>query len=108
MYIFFGYREIKMKWTDRITNDEVFQRAKEERLLSIILTPARRVNAHCSATRLPIAFEGPIWDAVPHKNKEKSECKISTCFSTVEPKRHKRMATVALAHSPGTREKTVM
>jgi len=24
---------LKMKWTDRITNDEVFQRAKEERLL---------------------------------------------------------------------------
>jgi len=28
---------IKIKWTDRITNDEVFQRAKEERLLSKIL-----------------------------------------------------------------------
>jgi len=26
-------RMLKMKWTDRITNDEVFQRAKEERLL---------------------------------------------------------------------------
>jgi len=24
---------IKIKWTDGITNDEVFQRAKEERLL---------------------------------------------------------------------------
>ena len=24
---------LKIKWTDRITNDEVFQRAKEERLL---------------------------------------------------------------------------
>ena len=24
---------LKMKWSDRITNDEVFQRAKEERLL---------------------------------------------------------------------------
>jgi hypothetical protein len=26
-------RMLKIKWTDRITNDEVFQRAKEERLL---------------------------------------------------------------------------
>jgi hypothetical protein len=26
-------RILKMKWTDRIMNDEVFQRAKEERLL---------------------------------------------------------------------------
>jgi len=26
-------RLIKIKWTDRIMNDEVFQRAKEERLL---------------------------------------------------------------------------
>jgi len=24
---------LKIKWTDRITNDEVFQRVKEERLL---------------------------------------------------------------------------
>jgi hypothetical protein len=28
---------LKIKWTDRITNDEVFQRAKEERLLLKIL-----------------------------------------------------------------------
>jgi hypothetical protein len=28
---------LKIKWTDRITNDEVFQRAKEKRLLSKIL-----------------------------------------------------------------------
>jgi hypothetical protein len=28
---------LKMKWTDRITNDEVFQRTKEERLLLRIL-----------------------------------------------------------------------
>jgi hypothetical protein len=27
---------LKIKWTERITNDEVFQRAKEERLLSKI------------------------------------------------------------------------
>jgi len=27
---------LKIKWTDRITNDEVFQRAKEERLLLTI------------------------------------------------------------------------
>ena len=27
----------KIKWTDRITDDEVFQRAKEERLLLEIL-----------------------------------------------------------------------
>ena len=27
------WRIIKIKWTNRITNDEVFQRAKEERLL---------------------------------------------------------------------------
>jgi hypothetical protein len=26
-------RMLKIKWTDRIMNDEVFQRAKEERLL---------------------------------------------------------------------------
>jgi hypothetical protein len=26
-------RKLKIKWTDIITNDEVFQRAKEERLL---------------------------------------------------------------------------
>ena len=24
---------VKIKWTDRVTNEEVFQRAKEERLL---------------------------------------------------------------------------
>jgi len=28
---------LKIKWTDRIKNDEVFQRAKEERLLLKIL-----------------------------------------------------------------------
>jgi hypothetical protein len=28
---------LKIKWTDRITKDEVFQRAKEERLLLKIL-----------------------------------------------------------------------
>jgi len=28
---------LKIKWTDRITNDEVFQRLKEERLLLKIL-----------------------------------------------------------------------
>ena len=28
---------LKIKWTDRITDDEVFQRAKEERLLLKIL-----------------------------------------------------------------------
>jgi len=28
---------LKIKWTDRITNDEVFQRAEEERLLLKIL-----------------------------------------------------------------------
>ena len=28
---------LKIKWTDRITNDEIFQREKEERLLLIIL-----------------------------------------------------------------------
>ena len=27
------WRRLKIKWTDRITNDGVFQRAKEERLL---------------------------------------------------------------------------
>jgi hypothetical protein len=26
-------RMLKIKWTDRITNDEAFQRTKEERLL---------------------------------------------------------------------------
>jgi len=26
-------KNVKIKWTDRITNDDVFQRAKEERLL---------------------------------------------------------------------------
>jgi hypothetical protein len=30
-----------LKWTDRIRNDEVFQRAKEERLLSKILKNRR-------------------------------------------------------------------
>ena len=30
-------KNVKNKWTDRITNDEVFQRTKEERLLSEIL-----------------------------------------------------------------------
>jgi len=30
-------RMLKIKWTDRITNDEIFQREKEERLLLIIL-----------------------------------------------------------------------
>ena len=32
-----GFKGLKIKWTDRITNDEVFQRVKEERLLLNIL-----------------------------------------------------------------------
>ena len=32
---------LKIKWTDRIRNDEVFQRAKEERLLVKILKNRR-------------------------------------------------------------------
>ena len=32
---------LKIKWTDRITSDEVFQRAKEERLLLKILKNRR-------------------------------------------------------------------
>ena len=32
---------LQIKWTDRITNDEVFQRAKEERLLLNILKNGR-------------------------------------------------------------------
>jgi len=32
---------LKLKWSDRITNDEVFQRAKEERLLLRILKNRR-------------------------------------------------------------------
>jgi hypothetical protein len=32
---------VKIKWTDRKTNDEDFQRAKEERLLLIILKNRR-------------------------------------------------------------------
>jgi signal recognition particle GTPase len=32
---------LKIKWTDRITNDEVFHRAKEERLLLKIIKKRR-------------------------------------------------------------------
>jgi len=32
---------LKIKWTDRITNDEVFQRLKEERLILKILKNKR-------------------------------------------------------------------
>ena len=32
---------LKIKWTDRITNDDVFQRAKEERLFLKILKNRR-------------------------------------------------------------------
>ena len=32
-----GFKGLKIKWTDRITNDEVFQRVKDERLLLKIL-----------------------------------------------------------------------
>jgi len=32
---------LKIKWTDRVTNDEVFQRAKEERLFLEILKNTR-------------------------------------------------------------------
>jgi hypothetical protein len=32
---------LKIKWTDKITNDEVFQRVKEERLLLKILKNRR-------------------------------------------------------------------
>ena len=32
---------LKIEWTDRITNDEVFQRAKEDRLLLKILKDRR-------------------------------------------------------------------
>ena len=32
---------LKIKWTDRITNDEVFQKVKEERLLLKILKNKR-------------------------------------------------------------------
>jgi hypothetical protein len=31
-------RTLKIKWTDRIRNNEVFQRAKEERLFYVLLT----------------------------------------------------------------------
>jgi len=34
-------RMLKVKWTDRIANDEVYQRAKEERLLLQILQNRR-------------------------------------------------------------------
>jgi len=34
-------RMLKLKWTDRTTNDEVFQRVKEERLLLEILKNRR-------------------------------------------------------------------
>ena len=34
---------VKIKWTDRIRNDEVFQRAKEERLLLKILKNRRHL-----------------------------------------------------------------
>jgi hypothetical protein len=34
---------LKIKWTDRITNDEVFQRAREERLLLKILKNGRHL-----------------------------------------------------------------
>jgi len=34
-------RMLEIKWTDRITNDEVFQRVKEERLLLKILDNRR-------------------------------------------------------------------
>jgi hypothetical protein len=40
MRIFFRYRKIKIKWTDRITNEEVLQKAKKERLLLVILIQA--------------------------------------------------------------------
>jgi len=36
-----GFKGLKIKWTDRITNDEVFQRVKEERLLLQILNNRR-------------------------------------------------------------------
>jgi hypothetical protein len=34
-------KQLNIKWTDRIMNDEVFQRAKEERLLLEILKNRR-------------------------------------------------------------------
>jgi hypothetical protein len=34
-------RMLKIKWTDRITNDEIFQRAREERLFLKILKNRR-------------------------------------------------------------------
>jgi len=36
-------RMLKIKWTNRVTNDEVFQRAKEERLLLKVLKNIRRL-----------------------------------------------------------------
>jgi hypothetical protein len=36
-------RMLKIKWTDRIKNDEVFQRTKEERLLLTILINRRHL-----------------------------------------------------------------
>jgi hypothetical protein len=36
-------RMLEIKWTDRITNDEIFQRAKEERLLLKILKNRRHL-----------------------------------------------------------------
>ena len=35
-----SWRRLKIKWTDRITSDEVFQRAKEERLPTHLLRGA--------------------------------------------------------------------
>ena len=37
---------LKIKWTDRVTNDEVFQRAKEGRLLLEILQNRRPTHGY--------------------------------------------------------------
>jgi len=47
-------RMLKIKWTDRVTNDEVFQRAKEERLLLKIKKEKKIDTAHGQGIQLGI------------------------------------------------------
>jgi hypothetical protein len=53
-------RMVKIKWTDRIMNDKVFQRAKEERLLVKILTLSNPMSD------LIQHYDFPVPNAFPH------------------------------------------
>ena len=71
---------LKIKWTDRITNDEDFQRAKEERLL--LKTLKNRHHLWIGHTFIHNEFVGAIF------GKKKGRGKASTKILKASRQKH--------------------